>query len=263
MKLFFKSLCNSQTFIQICPLVHAKIPIIKCVHRITGINCDISFNNISAVYNSHLLNYIISMDCRIKPVLMELKTWAKNVGLISTNGFSSYSFYWLGLFGMQVMGILPSIHDLQKSVPEILVGHWNCAYSKEKPELMNSQKSLSKNDILNVIFEYYSNFDFEQFVISPYSSCPLLKKDFENEEQLPEELWRYKQFHKENKVHQKLLFLGSGKFNMYTQDPFQHNLNITARVTPKIFEKFINACKEITVKQKNDPQLQFWTRVEK
>lgn len=263
MKLFAKSLRNSQTFIQICPLVHAKIPIIKCVHRDTGINCDISFNNISAVYNSRLLNHIISMDCRIKPVLMELKTWAKNVGLISTNGFSSYSFYWLGLFSMQVMGILPAIHDLQKSIPELLVGYWNCAYSKEKQEFVNSQKSLSESDILNITFAYYSNFDFEQFVISPYSGCPLLKKDFENEEQLPEELWRYKQFHQENKEHQKLLFLGTGKFNMYTQDPFQHNLNITARVTPKIFEKFINACKEINIKQKNNPELKFCTKIEK
>lgn len=248
-RLFAKSLRNSQSYINICPLINAKIPIIKCMHRNTGINCDISFNNISAVYNSHLINHIINMDHRIKPVLMKLKTWAKNISLICTNGFSSYSFYWLGLFCMQVMGILPAIHDLQKSVPELLVGHWNCAFSKEKLEFVNHQKSLSESDILNVIFSYYSSFDFEKFVICPYSGCPLLKKDFENEEQLPEELWRYKQFCKENKEHQKLLFLGTCKFNMYTQDPFQHNLNITARVTPKIFANFINACKEINGKQ--------------
>lgn len=226
--------------------MHAKIPIIKCNHRDTGIDCDISFNNISAVHNSNFLNYIISMDHRIKPVLMKLKLWAKRIGLICTNGFSSYSFYWLGLFCMQVMGILPNIHDLQKSKSELLVGHWNFAFSKEQQQFtIDQKKNLSENDILNAIYTYYSGFDFKTFVISPYTGCPLLKKSFEDVKQLPEELWRYKKFYEENKEHQKLLFLGTSEFNMYIQDPFQHNLNITARVTSKMFEKFIEAVRAL------------------
>lgn len=227
--------------------MNAKIPIIKCIHRDTGIDCDISFNNISAVHNSYLLNYIIHMDHRIKPVLMKLKMWAKHIGLICTNGFSSYSFYWLGLFCMQVMGILPAIHDLQKSKSELLIGYWNFAFSKEQQNVIK-KKALNENDILNVIYAYYSGFDFETFVISPYTGCPLLKKDFEDVEKLPKELCRYKQFYEENKEYQKLLLLGTSKFNMYIQDPFQHNLNITARVTSKIFRKFIEACAAFKVK---------------
>ncbi|XP_025207629.1 terminal uridylyltransferase Tailor-like [Melanaphis sacchari] len=242
-KSFANKLRQSNVFTKVFPLICAKIPIIKCTHKNTGIDCDISFNNISAVHNSHLLNHILSMDCRIKPVLMKLKLWAKNIGLINTNGFSSYSFYWLGLFVMQVLGLLPAIRDLQKSVPEILVGQWNCAFSKNTQEyIINKQETLSESDILNVFYKYYSNFDFNKFVVSPFTGYPLLKANFENVEQLPDELWRYKQFYKENKECQKLLFLGSCQFKMYTQDPFQHNVNITARVTPKIFEKFINAC---------------------
>jgi len=249
-KIVIKSFANkirrSQVFIKVFALINAKIPIIKCTHKNTGIECDISFNNVTSVHNSHLLSYILSIDYRIKPVLMKLKIWAKNIGLINTNGFSSYSFYWLGLFIMQVMGILPAIRDLQKSVPEVLVNHWNCAFSKNPQEyIINQQESISEIDILNAFYNYYSNFDFDKFVISPYTGGPLLKKDFENVEQLPCELWRYKQFYKENKEYQKLLFLGTCQFKMYTQDPFQHNVNITARVTPKIFEKFINACKEL------------------
>jgi hypothetical protein len=185
------------------------------------------------------------MDYRIKPVLMKLKIWGKNIGLINTNGFSSYSFYWLGLFYMQVMGILPSIHDLQKSEPELIIGGWNyCAFSKKVQECFkNKHQNISESDIMNAIFSYYSNFDFETFVISPYIGCPLMKNCFNNTDQLPEEYWRYKQFHETNK-NKKLLFLGTTKYNMYIQDPFQHNKNITARVIPKIFEKFIKACKD-------------------
>ncbi|XP_022159997.1 terminal uridylyltransferase 4-like isoform X2 [Myzus persicae] len=202
-KSFANKIRQSQVFIKVFALIHAKIPIIKCTHKNTGIDCDISFNNVSSVHNSHLLNHILSMDNRIKPVLMKLKIWAKNIGLINTNGFSSYSFYWLGIFIMQVMGILPAIRDLQKSVPEVLVNQWNCAFSKNPQEyIIKKQESLS-------------------------------------------ELWRYKQFYEENKECQKLLFLGTCQFKMYTQDPFQHNVNITARVTPKIFENFINACKKL------------------
>jgi len=247
---FVKSLRKSYEFNNIVPIVHAKIPIIKCVHKDTGIDCDISFNNISAVHNSHLLNYIITMDSRVKPVLMKLKTWAKNIGLICTNGFSSYSFYWLGLFYMQVIGILPAICDLQKSIPELVVGHWNCAFSKEQKTVISDEhKNLSVNDILNAIYAYYSDFNFETFVISPFTGCRILKRDFESVNQLPEELLRYKQFYEENKNHQKLLFLGTIKYNMYVQDPFQHNLNITARVTLKMFEKFIKACGALKVEK--------------
>lgn len=250
--LFAKNLRNSQVFINVLPIVHAKIPIIKCTHRKSGIDCDISFNNISAVYNSRLLKCIISMDNRIKPVLMKLKTWAKNSGLICTNGFSSYSFYWLGLFYMQVMGILPAIHDLHKSIPELIVGPWNCAFIVDQKKLVqDKQTTLSEDDILNMIYAYYSDFDFTTFVISPYTGCPLHKTNFENIEQLPEELSRYKNFYKDNQEHPKLLFLGTSKYNMYVQDPFQHNLNITARVTPKIFEKFVNACVEEKAKVKS------------
>lgn len=249
---FANSLHNSHVFIKVVPIVHAKIPIIKCTHRNTGVDCDLSFNNISAVYNSRLLNCIIKLDNRIKTVLMKLKAWAKHIGLICTNGFSSYSFYWLGLFCMQVMGILPSVHSLQKSIPELVVGPWNCAFSVENHEFVKSkQTSLSEDDILGVIYSYYSSFDFKTLVISPFIGCPLLKKNFENVEQLPEELQRYKQFYKANQEHPKSLFLSNSKFNMYLQDPFQHNLNITARVTPKIFEKFIKSCVEIKSKPRS------------
>lgn len=190
------------------------------------------------------------MDHRIKPVLMKLKMWAKNKGLICTNGFSSYSFYWLGLFYMQILGIVPAICDVQKSVPEHIVGYWNCAFSKSQPEFSkDQQKNLSVNEILIMIYEYYSSFDYKTYVISPYIGRQLLQKDFKNVEQLPEELLRYKQFSEENKEHQKVLFLGANTSNMYTQDPFQHNFNLTARVTPKVFDTFIKACKELRVKQ--------------
>lgn len=242
-KLIAKSLRKNSTFTKIVTITNAKIPIIKCIHTFTGIDTDLSFNNISAVHNTNLLNYIINMDQQIKSVLTKLKMWAKKIGLINTNGFSSYSFYWLGLFCMQVMGILPAIHNLQNSVPECIIECWNFAFSKNQQEFIKKkQTNLSENDILNVIYAYYSSFDFEKFVISPYSGCPLLKKDFENVDQLPEELWRYKQFYTKNKEQQKLLFLGTSKFNMYVQDPFQHNRNITARVTPKVFDKFVKAC---------------------
>lgn len=189
------------------------------------------------------------MDRRIKPFLFKLKEWGKKTGLICTNGFSSYSFYWLGLFCMQIMGILPSVHNLQKSIPELVVEHWNCAFPKEHIEgIEEKQKTLDENDILSVFYAYYSSFDFENLVISPYTGCTLLIKDFENVEQLPEDLWRYKQFYKENKEHSKLLFLGTSKFNMYIQDPYQHNCNITARVTPKVFEQFIKSCVELKAK---------------
>ncbi|XP_050432092.1 terminal uridylyltransferase Tailor-like [Adelges cooleyi] len=234
---------HQNTFIKIIPLYFTKVPLIKCIHRSTGVDCDLSFNNIYAVQNTYLLKQYITLNHSVKPVLIGLKLWAKKHDLINTYGFSSYSFYWLGLFFFQVKGMLPTVYDLQKNIPELKIGQWNCAFSKDTHQFIENEK-MATSTLLDQIYNYYSNFEYENFVICPYLGCLLPKSSFENVEALPEELTKYKQFHKENTNQQKLQFLGKSKFNMYVQDPFQHNYNITARVTPKIFLKFIDVCKK-------------------
>lgn len=110
MKSFANKLRQSQVFIKVFPLFYVKIPIIKCIHKNTGIYCDISFNNMSGVHNSHFINYILSIDYRIKPVLMKLKMWAKNIGLIDAKGFSSYSMISHNLNKYIILELLVPIH---------------------------------------------------------------------------------------------------------------------------------------------------------
>ncbi|XP_050542686.1 terminal uridylyltransferase Tailor-like isoform X2 [Daktulosphaira vitifoliae] len=234
---------NDKKFYKVFALYYTKVPLIKCIHKHSGVDCDLSFNNMYAIYNTYLLKHYLTLNQCIKSVLIELKLWAKKYGLINTNGFSSYSFYWLGLFFMQVNGIIPTVCELQNSTSEFKVGYWNCAFSKEKQEDTKINK-ISVFNILDQMYTYYSNLDYETYVICPYLGRLLFISDFKNIENLPNELSKYKQFYEDNKKEQKLLFLGSSKFNMYVQDPFQHNYNICARVTPKIFYKFIDACKK-------------------
>lgn len=234
---------NDNKFYKVFALYYTKVPLIKCVHKPSGVDCDLSFNNMYAIHNSYLLKHYLTLNQCVKSILIELKLWAKRHDLINTNGFSSYSFYWLGLFFMQVNGIIPSVSELQNSTSEIKVGYWNCAFSKENQDEIKISK-ISVPNILDQMYAYYSKLDYETFVICPYLGRLLLVSDFKNIENLPNELSKYKQFYEDNKEKQKLLFLGSGEFNMYVQDPFQHNYNICARVTPKIFYKFIDACKK-------------------
>nr|CAH7715489.1 unnamed protein product [Callosobruchus chinensis] len=50
------------------------------------------------------------------------------------------------------------------------------------------------SELLTDFFKFYSNFDFETLVISPFLGRSLKKQQFENHESLPDELKPYKTY---------------------------------------------------------------------
>ncbi|GIY26307.1 poly(A) RNA polymerase, mitochondrial [Caerostris darwini] len=55
----------------------ARVPIIKFGHRLIGLDCDISVNNMAAILMSEILYFCGEIDSRVRPLLYAVKKWAK------------------------------------------------------------------------------------------------------------------------------------------------------------------------------------------
>ena len=81
---------------QICrmtAILSARVPILKFIHRPTGIHCDISFKNRMSVMNTDYIRLCLTTDPRVRPVLMAVRFWAKYYGLAGGGGGLKMSSY--------------------------------------------------------------------------------------------------------------------------------------------------------------------------
>ena len=46
------------------PILAARVPILKFIHKPTGIHCDISFKNLASVRNTKYIRFCLEMDRR-------------------------------------------------------------------------------------------------------------------------------------------------------------------------------------------------------
>ena len=77
----------------LCYVPAMKVPLIKYQDAQTGIDVDISVNNILAMYNSDLIYTYCQIDQRFHIMATFLKHWAKKVKIIgASHGYlSSYA----------------------------------------------------------------------------------------------------------------------------------------------------------------------------
>lgn len=99
-------------------IVYARVPILKFIHRRSGLDCDMCFNNMLALHNSALLRAYVMCDYpldRVRPLCFLVKKWAKMRGLgeAREGGLSSYSWVLLVIGFLQIRGVLPCLQDEQ------------------------------------------------------------------------------------------------------------------------------------------------------
>nr|CAD7440254.1 unnamed protein product [Timema bartmani] len=93
----------------------AKVPLVKFFHRLTEMNCDLSFRNALGVQNSILIRFYLSLDPRIKPLLFILKYWSQKNDLSGSGKLTNYALAMMILFYLQQLDdpIVPSVFVLQ------------------------------------------------------------------------------------------------------------------------------------------------------
>ncbi|XP_072376138.1 speckle targeted PIP5K1A-regulated poly(A) polymerase-like isoform X2 [Diabrotica undecimpunctata] len=242
-KLLFilKSILNrSDRFTSLFVIGHAKIPILKCLHVPTNTSCDINVRNMLGVCNSHLIKYYQDIDSKIQEMMIIIKYWAKIHKLTGANVlFTNYSLCMMIIFFLQGKPyLLPSVENLQKDpgVANIQDG-WNGGFTKVAVISTHLHNS-SLLDLFADFFSFYADFDYGTYVICPYLGRPFKKTDFMEPDSLPDAFKIYKNVVKNKDI--MPLKLESG---ICIQDPFEQTRNVTAVVSLKLLQNFVNLCR--------------------
>lgn len=154
-------------------VAHAKIPVIKLVHAVSGLKVDISIENTIAIENTRLMALYMNLDDRVKPLAFALKVWCKSRAISHPEEGTLSSYSWT----------LMLIHYLQRTQPPILPnlqentanlepfshtynGSVIDCYYDETPSFKSDSK-LKVSDLLAGFFHYYAKvFDFDTQVVN-------------------------------------------------------------------------------------------------
>ncbi|KAG8229890.1 hypothetical protein J437_LFUL009754 [Ladona fulva] len=146
----------------------AKVPIVKCFHKSTKLQCDINFQNPFGIHNSNLIKFFISLEPRLRNILMVLKYWAKTHELSGNGHLTSYAVVMLLFYYLQQLPnpILPTVQKLQSLCKEVLkVEDWECHFRCNIEDLDRKFHVDSSLQVLLDFFSFYSLFTFEEKVI--------------------------------------------------------------------------------------------------
>lgn len=220
-----------EVFTDILAVPRASTPIVKFFHIPTKTKCDISFKNFMGVLNSRLLHCLINCDPRLLPLFLIIKYWAKIHNITGRGRFSNYSLNMLIVFYLQQSPhpILPSIEYLQRDCRfDNLCDGWNCGFNHNLVTTMvENDKTLC--DLLGDFFKFCAEFDFQKFIVCPYTGEKIDKEDFLDSTKLPDVYKRYKDY---------VTLPSNRDLRVVTpvciQDPFYHVHNLSAAVTEKI-----------------------------
>nr|CAD7392082.1 unnamed protein product [Timema cristinae] len=160
-------------------ILQARVPIIKYKQDFTGVECDLSMTNMTAVYMGELLYIMGSLDDRVKPLVFAVRMWAREVGLTNpTPGrwITNFSLILMVIFFLQQRSpVLPPLKQLvAQAGPDdrrITPDGVNCTFIRDLKKLTEQNESKKQNkDSLETLllnfFEFYSSFDFSSRAIS-------------------------------------------------------------------------------------------------
>ncbi|KAJ3091881.1 hypothetical protein HK102_012931 [Quaeritorhiza haematococci] len=95
-------------------LTRARVPIVKMRDPVSGIRCDIGFQNTLAIYNTRLLKTYSSIDPRFRDLVFIVKYWSKrrNINEPYQRTLSSYCYVLMIIHLLQIRGVLPCLQTL-------------------------------------------------------------------------------------------------------------------------------------------------------
>jgi len=169
--------------------------VIKIVHKPTGILCDLMYQDPRGVMNSRFIRLCQEIDPRVNSLSYVIKFWAKYHDLAGSASvhegksdrnrkISNLAIYNLVIFFLQNEKILPSVkklHEVTSDLDSCILNGLEMGvpdnisvWKTQIRDTTGNNKTLS--ELLHHFFQYYANFDYENYVISPYNGFPV-KKD--------------------------------------------------------------------------------------
>lgn len=99
----------SQQFINIQPILRARVPIIKVVDRQTGLHVDLAFGQASTQHKSNLMAAYSRADPRVAPLLTFVKAWASSHDLNDAARHTLNSFGYALLVVQYLQVVRPAV----------------------------------------------------------------------------------------------------------------------------------------------------------
>lgn len=109
------SVLRKYGYVKVIPISNALVPIVKLEDPIHHFSIDINASHTLGIHNSLLIKTYCELDSRVRPFMFTLKRWAEARGLNNPSGsrgpitMNSYTIVMLGIFYLQVIGILPRL----------------------------------------------------------------------------------------------------------------------------------------------------------
>eukprot|EP00250_Pteridium_aquilinum_P013837 c21602_g1_i1 orf=134-3388(+) len=154
------------------PLTHARVPIVKYSDPATGISCDVCVNNMLAVVNTKLLHDYAQIDVRLRQLAFMVKHWAKcrQVNETYRGTLSSYAYVLMCIHFLQQRKppVLPCLQEMEPTYM-VTVGDIKCAYFDRVDRLkgfgQNNKETLA--DLVSLFFDYWAfRHNYSRTVIS-------------------------------------------------------------------------------------------------
>ncbi|KAH0554181.1 speckle targeted PIP5K1A-regulated poly(A) polymerase-like [Cotesia glomerata] len=158
---------NPAIFNHVIPIPLARIPIIKFDHIPTKTNCDLSFKHGFGVHNSLLIKYFLSLNPKLRPLMMIIKYWAKILDITGTNKITNYSLIMLIIFYLQQpdVNLLPTLTDLQSSGSPVFASGWRIDFNRYYKHETENNSTIP--ELLHGFLKFYSEFNFSLNLITP------------------------------------------------------------------------------------------------
>ncbi|KAG8228458.1 hypothetical protein J437_LFUL009109 [Ladona fulva] len=151
-------------------ILQARVPIVKYHQDLTGLECDLSMTNLTAVYMSELLWIMGTLDSRVRPLVFFVRHWAKAAGLTYESPGPFITNFTLTLLVIHYLQcckpnpVLPSLSTLISMASpadrRISDDGVNCTFLRDVSNFAPSKNKESLQSLLFGFYEFYSTFDF-------------------------------------------------------------------------------------------------------
>lgn len=170
------------------PVLGARVPILKFIHRPTGIHCDISFKNRASVRNTEYIRFCLEMDRRVRPLMVAVRYLTRHYNLTGGGGglkMSNYALTMCVILYLQQLSepILHTVYELQgvEGLDEDIINGWNCNFCQDLNNLpplpLNKSSSL---ELLIGFLQFFSNLEFANVVLCPLKGKVMSKEEFQS-----------------------------------------------------------------------------------
>lgn len=227
---------RSSLFYRVINIRHARIPLIKLIHKNTNTECDLSFSSELGVRNSLLMKIYVNINEKLKHLVLFLKYLLKKYDLHGSGKFTTYVVFWMVVYFMQQKKFVPPAAEIREAASEkYYVFQWDCSlptdfcwtFPVESPSLFV---------LLIEFLKFYSEFNFLNYVICPYLGRTFLLEDFLTLN-IPRDV--FATYCNDVETGNTATF---GNCVVNIQDPSEHSLNISKFLDAVIVSKFKFFC---------------------